>query len=297
MLGIHANRPISARVWIFLLASLTAAIASPPSALASPVELAPISPWNVNYGEESCKLIRAFGSEDSPVTISYERFGPAEWGSMVLIGKRLASNAVRRNVRVWFGDTPPKAAQSAFNGTVSTTHTPLVIVSTVANPAAEGATRNTPDPQLEKLLNRLTFESEGHILFTLLTGRMDQPFTAMRKCTSALVKEWGLDPDVQDRLSRGPQPLTKPTTWIQDNDFPYIPLIEGESGIVHFRLIVGTDGVPTKCVIQSKTSPDSFAPMTCQLLLKRARFAPGLDANGQPVETFYISSVRYQHMG
>ncbi|NML94723.1 hypothetical protein HHL27_13695 [Novosphingobium sp. TW-4] len=67
----------------------------------------------------------------------------------------------------------------------------------------------------------------------------------------------------------------------------------GASAIVYFRLMVGPDGNPTGCHIQQATNSPEFTDFTCKLLMKRARFAPALDAAGNPTASYYTNSVRW----
>ena len=57
--------------------------------------------------------------------------------------------------------------------------------------------------------------------------------------------------------------------------------------------MVSAEGVPTKCAIQQATSSPEFTKLTCDLLVKRARFSPALDRDGKPVASFYTNSVRW----
>lgn len=281
-----------------LIAALALCTAVPIAQAAPAPELAPVSPWNVHYAEESCKLIRGFGTTGDTVTMMIEMFGPGDRGSVVLVGNRLRSDTTFQQVRVWFGADRPANATEAVSATGGSSNVPMVIASHIwTGRADEGVWGAEPDLAYEKSLDRVTYEAAGHVRFVLDTGRMDQPLTAMRKCVDGLVKEWGLDPAVQRTLTRRVVPATPPQTWIHDGDYPYVPLVDGASGIVHFRLNVGVDGIPTACVIQSKTKPDEFAPTTCRLLTTRARFQPARDAQGQPVASYFFSSVRYANRG
>jgi hypothetical protein len=40
--------------------------------------------------------------------------------------------------------------------------------------------------------------------------------------------------------------------------------------------------------------PDAFGQATCVAIIRRAHFEPALDADGKPMRTIWIASVRYQ---
>jgi hypothetical protein len=69
-------------------------------------------------------------------------------------------------------------------------------------------------------------------------------------------------------------------------------LAKGKSGITPFRLMVDATGEPTACIIQVPGNAP-FDKMTCDVLMRRAHFDPALDANGRPVPSYYLNSIRW----
>lgn len=91
-----------------------------------------------------------------------------------------------------------------------------------------------------------------------------------------------------------PQPKGRPGEWVTTNDYPSRALREEREGVTRFRLSVGPDGRATGCdVTGSSGSPDLDAA-TCSNLMRRARFAPATDGEGNPTSGSYSSSVRWQ---
>ena len=102
-----------------------------------------------------------------------------------------------------------------------------------------------------------------------------------------IVESWGLDPAQQKTLSRYPTPIARPTNWLATSANPPPALRTGEETRVNFRLIVGADGKPEKCNVQSAIVDTGFEEGACRALMRRTRFKPALDAQGTPVRSFY----------
>jgi protein TonB len=69
--------------------------------------------------------------------------------------------------------------------------------------------------------------------------------------------------------------------------------MRGANGLVRFRLDVDPEGHVGAChVLKSIQSPD-FEKITCDLIRKRARFKPALDASGKPTPSYYVNTVKW----
>lgn len=128
----------------------------------------------------------------------------------------------------------------------------------------------------------------------LMTGPMNAAFTAMRKCTDELLGHWGIDVARHRELSRWALPADNPGKWLRSSDYPADMLAKSQPGIVRFRLSVGADGVPTACHIQRSTNSEGFDDAVCKGVMRRARFTPALDKDGQPMASYYVNSARFQ---
>ena len=76
---------------------------------------------------------------------------------------------------------------------------------------------------------------------------------------------------------------------ISNDDYLASAKRDGESGIVHFRLLVGADGRVTNCTISRTSGSPALDNRTCRLM--RARFTPALDLSGNPVPDQVESSI------
>jgi hypothetical protein len=54
-----------------------------------PVVLAPVKPWNLQHGNDSCQLFRTFGNPASPTSFVLERIAPDAPFTMMVYGSAL----------------------------------------------------------------------------------------------------------------------------------------------------------------------------------------------------------------
>lgn len=88
-------------------------------------------------------------------------------------------------------------------------------------------------------------------------------------------------------------PKGNPGNWVTNNDYPIRALREERSGVVSFRLTIGPDGVPAGCDITGSSGSPDLDSTTCALMMRRARFYPGLDADGKPTGATWASRMRW----
>lgn len=88
-------------------------------------------------------------------------------------------------------------------------------------------------------------------------------------------------------------PKGNPANWVTNNDYPTRALRENRSGVTGFRLSVGADGRPTGCDITSSSGSPDLDSTACSLLMRRAKFQPGQDAEGNPTGGVYSSRFRW----
>ncbi len=89
------------------------------------------------------------------------------------------------------------------------------------------------------------------------------------------------------------QPKGNPGNWATTNDYPTRALREEREGVTGFRVSVGTDGRATGCDVTSSSGSADLDQATCSNVMRRARFAPATDGEGNPTTGSYSSRVRW----
>ncbi|TNE55539.1 MAG: energy transducer TonB, partial [Sphingomonadales bacterium] len=82
--------------------------------------------------------------------------------------------------------------------------------------------------------------------------------------------------------------------WVTDDDYRARWIREGLSGTASFTLQVSASGRVTDCRITRSTGHGVLDRATCELITRRARFNPALEASGKPVSGTFSSSIRWK---
>lgn len=277
-----------------MLALAVALVAAQPAlAEKAPLELAPFSPWHVEWTKETCVVRSGYGTKEEPVILQIERFAPHTGFAVVVVGKPFAKFAPGK-VTIRYG---PAGAidehEDVLDGT-SGSGLPVLFFHTSSVGPRNGIGEFIPvSPDQEKAVTSIAISKRGKPTVILKTGRLDKMFAEMRKCTDDLVRSWKLDPEKLLRAQRGPIPVTDSRHWIKASDYPYNMLRAGKRSLINFVLLVDAAGNVSDCRIQRSYGDEAFVRRTCQALSQRAKFEPALDEKGQPIPSFFATGVRW----
>jgi TonB family protein len=293
------------RIWMAGLAPLLVAVPSL-AAEKAPVELAPTTPWNVHYADDYCRLARFFGEGKQRILLSMEQGQPGEGFRLTLSGAMLDGPGDKDEASLTFGDLGEQKLLF-FPGTLGD-KTPAWIFSgnIRIRPYSDADVRfaakhgyypegaGSVSEAEEAATNSLLIARPLRNPVRLKTGPMKAAFAAMNSCTDELLEHWGIDAARHRERSRSAMPVGSPARWLNSSDYPSAMLARGQPGLVRFRLSVGADGVPTACHIQRSTNGKPFDDAVCKGVMRRARFEPALDKEGQPMASYYVNAVQFQ---
>ncbi len=291
---------------LFVLALPTAVYAKEDKA---PLVLQPASPWNLDYADDSCRLARIFGEAEQKTAFYIERYAPGDRFFLVVAGSTVAGSRPIKT-ELSFGPGGRTHTADGQTGTFGDYGPALLESGMALMPLSNDgkiyrfdAEEIAADPQIlkqeilpaqEASIEWLQIERGSKQPVRLALGSMDKPMAAMRACTDQLLTAWGIDVEAHNGLTRRVTPRADPGGWLTSSDYPSGLAQNGVQGLVRPRLSVGTDGVPTQCYIQRSTQPEGFDKAVCAALMKKARFNPALDAAGQPLASYWQSTVRFE---
>jgi TonB family protein len=86
--------------------------------------------------------------------------------------------------------------------------------------------------------------------------------------------------------------LKNPGSVITDGDYP--PRDHDKEGTTRFDLLVAPNGNPISCTTTVSSGHDVLDKAACNAFLRRARFSPAKDANGDPTTGRYKGSVTWK---
>lgn len=270
----------------------------------APVELTPTTPWNVHYADDYCRLARFFGADKQRVILSIEQGSPGDAFRMTLAGPMMDGLQVKGDASIAFGNLGEQKVPF-FPGSLSDGTPAWISGDTIrirpysaadeAFTAKNGYYPSSPISEDDQAAaTSLLIGRPLRNPLRLKTGSMKAVFAAMSKCTDELLDHWGIDVARHRERSRSVMPVSNPAKWMKSSDYPSEMLGKGQPGIVRFRLSVGADGKPTACHIQRSTNAKGFDNVVCNGLMRRARFEPALDKEGQPLASYYVNAVQFQ---
>jgi TonB family protein len=85
-------------------------------------------------------------------------------------------------------------------------------------------------------------------------------------------------------------PLDRPS-WFTANDYPAEAMKKGAHGTVTFVVNVDAAGTPTACHVTKSSGEPILDQTTCNIILARAHFKPGVDSTGKSAPDTYSTNV------
>jgi Gram-negative bacterial TonB protein C-terminal len=288
------------RSFVPILMILTLTTSPTFAAPTSPPSLKRVTKWEMRYDEDACTLAARFGEDKDSTLLVMTRTYPGDWFELKIYSKNIKYSGVTMPIAISFGELPAMRRDGMAAYSSGPNRTPVVIVPNLRVdgwefPAVDNLATAVPaiEPKQEAAISTITVRQIGGKSFRLETGSLSAPLAAMRTCTDDLLRYWGYDPAVQTNLTSTVLPITRPDKWLRSNDFPTDALMQGQNGLVRFRLDVDEVGNVAHCRVLYRTNPDSFADLSCKLISARAKFKPALDSQGNPVKSFFISQIRW----
>jgi hypothetical protein len=136
---------------------------------------------------------------------------------------------------------------------------------------------------------QLVIVSDPFRLEMPVTG-VDAAKAALRECDSKLLARWGFT--VERQAGVGRFPLMSPLA-IKKIDYPAKAEMRDAVGNVDGYVTVAADGKASDChIVDSSGWPDIDA-RTCELMVARAVFTPGLDRGGRPIQAPYYFQFQW----
>ncbi len=300
-------------VLILLTVSLPAAVAGQGQESKPLLNLQPDSPWELDYAEDSCALRRKFVSGEISGVLEFRKYSPSLDFELTVLasGLELTKGSVAFQFAPDDDFVIPSLTYTAkfgkeFQGFIvsnmsfqrTAERSDGKEKSEAILKSGEGHGLPPLDPtrervraaQIESLNIRDGFERD----LSFQTGPMDQASAALDKCIDELITHWGIDAEAHKSLSQ-PARVLHPERLAQRilTNYPLNLQREGKSAIMRVRMMVDARGKPTACTIQVPSADKDSEATTCKQLMIAARFEPARDVAGQPIPSYYVTTIAY----
>ena len=92
---------------------------------------------------------------------------------------------------------------------------------------------------------------------------------------------------------RAPGVLVHPNRWLPSNEIPNSVRRELRGQRAEFRLDIDRAGDVSACTLSGEAITERIEQTICEILVRNARFSPGLDENGVPAPGYYTSGITF----
>jgi hypothetical protein len=155
---------------------------------------------------------------------------------------------------------------------------------------AERATERAERREFTSRATELEIDPQWNRPVILETGSLGDAIQAFDKCTRDSLRDWGADPDLEDKIARPPW-SPNVGSWLSSDDYPGGMIAAGKESEVKVRLLVDAAGKVTKCTSFSNFRAPEFNQIACQKILKRAKFEPAELTDGTKVPSYYSTTI------
>jgi len=248
------------------------------AALKPPALMAPTGPWNVDFGDKMCLLVRPYGKDRS----THLMLKPAMLGDgLEIIVSETTSEASdplsgKAALSIW---GTPSAAETYFNA-YSTASARLIRIWIKEDAIPLSTVRGTL---------QIDAKPEGRHLFAI--PGIENALPILSKCLDQLRTAYKVSST--DLAAIVSEPKAERAAVFSTEDYPYEAYSTGKGGTVGVLFWIEATGRITTCeVIESSAAP-VLEKATCDVLIKRARYSPARDAAGRPVRAPSFTRVRW----
>lgn len=292
------------RAFVGFLAGIGILSAFPPLGRAEksvgPLTFEPTTTWQIDYAEDYCAARRAFAKNGNRAIIEIRQYRPGPDFDLLVLSDTSKFRREKSDYRFY----PHASQQLGWN--TFTIEDPSGLSGFISG----GNVWNDPE-KVDRTMDRSEFSAsadswarrvEGIVIeggfrepLFIRTGTLGDIRNAMSVCLDELVNHWGIDVVAHHALARHVKPddAAGAARRIRQN-YPIRALKAGAQGPVHIRVLVDKFGKPTACKAIAPLIADILVDATCETMMTEAKFLPALDANGDAIDSYYMTTVSFR---
>ena len=255
------------------------------------------TPWNVDYGEERCRLAGIFEDGDRKAVLLIDQWWPGDTFNLTVASTELADTRRLRKAEIsLFDEHQPIEVQP---GSVDVEGYGRGVILTNFSFEPDDEDTHTPHTfrqiETESAAKAKYLKVDaGRRTLKLDTGPMSDALKVLNACSNERLKSFGVDAEKHLTMQRMPV-LKKEKQTVQriQNEYPWKALQRAESAVVNLRINVDENGQPGDCHIYEATAAEVLESPACRIF-GTASFEPALDAEGRPMKSYYTTGITYQ---
>lgn len=253
--------------------------------------VAPTTPWQASTEGGLCRVERNFESRGQPHLLILEQTGPGSAFGMAVAGPALAQLDPAQPILLGFFNGDPwleRRARIEPNRQFGK----VAIVTNLSFSPPAGAPIARIDTVVLGGMARVAV-TQGNTRVNFATGSLGVAAAALNECTAQMLRNWGLDPEVQYGLESAafPEQEAKLARELRKT-YPPRAYRALQNGPLEVAAVIDPGGTATECkVIVSSSFPDLDAA-ACKAILK-AKYRPARDAQGAQVASYWKTRITY----
>jgi hypothetical protein len=257
-------------------------------------------PWQADYGDDYCRLVRDFTDGKDKVSFILERNQPSPFFRVIIVGNAVKTYTRASTVAVQFSALAPRNAPMLRSKTPDdqqyldlgqSSFMPMPAMGRGAPPARPAPFTNKDELAAAKSATSFAMTTGMVTPITLDTGALDGPLGALQNCVSDLIAQWGIDAKRYETITRPAMPASMASSWVPAGVYPFTEFGKLGGGFNTLLVLVDTAGKPTKCMVQRPTTQEAYNKAACDGIMAKGQFLPALDAAGQPMAGFWITDA------
>jgi hypothetical protein len=274
----------------FLPALLIAAAIGGDASAKTEVEVVPLetkAPWQVDYGENECRMARKFDVGNKAAVVQLNRDGPLSTFNLAISapGTPSARDFRARNARLRF-DGDADWVWSIVTRSKSTSGQEFMIFPRLNPSFWSGLEQRIAENR--PVILRI---GVGGFQMAFNLQKMKALKTEFDKCEDVLMNNAGFDGAALRSLRQRASPIPSSLPWLKSSDYPKEQAFQERQDALLVWLDIDATGSTTDCRVLDSLGDEAFHKVTCELLTKRAKFAPAISAEGTPVRSYRESLV------
>lgn len=268
---------------------------------AETIEVAPSGPWNVDFGEERCRLTRTFGQGDDQHLLLIEQYWPGRSFGLTAAGAAFSKFRNQQATTVAFSDAQTPQSLQSWTGDIQDFGPAVIFSRLFLTPRPDGSAQAETPPSGVPTSDMTAARSvqfvslkQGKAEVRLMTGPLDQAFGVLDNCALDLIGTWGLDIEQHRTATRMARLIDRDAVVRKVvAAYPRDAANIGEQGLVRMRVTVTPEGTVSDCAVIKATETQRLESPACKVM-QTARFEPALDAAGAPMRSYYTENITYQ---
>jgi TonB family protein len=268
---------LAAAVAALVLQSSAAAAALQKSNVVPVQSYEPEANWVVDFDDQRCFASRKFRSTAEPLTLGISAWAMFDWAKLVIEKPGDADGIVPLSGKVSIDGGKP--------------HGVVMFAGDSANEGRVLYTFKLPGAALEELKSGKRVRVQSRQLNAdIPLASLAPAISKLNECIPLLLEHWGHSREMQ--AAQSSYPSLRGLSF-RVTDYPGSAIRRGAVGVVEVLLKVGVDGKPLNCKVIRSSGHNDLDSRTCEIVLKRGRFSPARDRNGQSMASPYFFSVNW----